>query len=59
MDAVVWANAWDVFLRKPSRGGRGRRVVVDFVVCFGWGGFFSVFCFVVFYSSNVHGPLKV
>ena len=23
------ANAWDVFRRTPSRGGRGRRVAVD------------------------------
>ena len=30
----VWANAWDVFRRTPSRGGRGRRAAVDFVVCF-------------------------
>ena len=36
----VWANAWDVFPRVPSRVGRGRRAAVDFVVCFGWGGFF-------------------
>ena len=41
----VWANAWDVFRPVPSRGGRGRRVAVDFVVCFGWGGFFRVFFF--------------
>ena len=33
----VWANAWDVFRLKPSRGGRGRRAAVDFVVCFGCG----------------------
>ena len=38
----VWANAWDVFRRTPSRDGRGRRAAVDFVVCFGWGGFFCV-----------------
>ena len=25
----VWANAWDVFRRTPSRGSRGRRVAVD------------------------------
>ena len=36
----VWANVWDVFRRMPSRGGRGRRAAVDFVVCSGWGGFF-------------------
>ena len=26
----VWANAWDVFRRTPSRGGRGCRGAVDF-----------------------------
>ena len=31
----VWANAWDVFRRSPSRGCLGRRAAVDFVVCFG------------------------
>ena len=36
----AWANAWDVFRRLPSWGGRGPRAAVDFVVCFGWGGFF-------------------
>ena len=41
----VWANAWDVFPRMPCRVGRGRRPAVDFVVCFGWGGFFFRFCF--------------
>ena len=43
----VWANAWDVFRRTPSRGGRGRRAAVNFVVCFGCGGisFFSFFFF--------------
>ena len=25
----VWAKAWDVFHRTPSRGGRGRRAAVD------------------------------
>ena len=35
-------NAWDVFRRAPSRGGRGRRAAVDSVVCFGWGGFFCL-----------------
>ena len=39
----VWANAWDVFFRAPSRGGRGRRAAAAFVVCSGWGGFFRVF----------------
>ena len=42
-----WANAWDVFRRTPSRGGRGRRAAVNFVVCFGCGGIslFSLFFF--------------
>ena len=39
----VRANPWDVFRRASSRGGRGRRVAMDFVVCFGWGGFFRDF----------------
>ena len=47
----VWANAWDVFRRAPSRGGRGCRAAVDIVVCFRWGGFF--------FSSNAHGLLQV
>ena len=34
----------------PSRGGRGRRAAVDFVVCFGCGVFFVfVFVLVVFF----------
>ena len=37
-DGGVWANAWDVFRRTPSRGGRGHRAAVDVVVCFGCGG---------------------
>ena len=37
----VWANAWDVSRRIPSRGGRGRRAAVDFVVCFGYSDIFS------------------
>ena len=46
----VWGNAWDVFPRMPSRVGRGRRDAVDFVVCFGWGGFFfRVFLFDFFF----------
>ena len=34
----VWANAWDVFRRTPSRGGRGRRAAVDLFrgVLFEW-----------------------
>ena len=31
----VWANAWDLFRRKTSRGGRGRQAAVDFVLCSG------------------------
>ena len=46
----VWANAWDVFHRAPSRVGRGRRAAVDFVVCLGGAGFF-VFCFFRFFFS--------
>ena len=37
-----------MFRHTPSRGGRGRRAVVDFVVCLGCGGisfFFSFFFF--------------
>ena len=40
-----WSNAWDVFRRAPSRGGRGRRAAVDSVVCFESGGFFVFFFF--------------
>ena len=39
----VWAAAWDVFRRAPSRFGRGCWAAVDFVVCFGCGGIFSCF----------------
>ena len=42
----VWAAAWDVFRRAPSRVGGGGRAAVDFVVCFGLGGFLSFFFFV-------------
>ena len=41
----VWANAWDVFYRMSSRVARGGGAAVDFVVCFGWGGFFRDFFF--------------
>ena len=34
----VLVSACDVFRRTPSRGGRGRRVAVHFVVCFRCGG---------------------
>ena len=43
----VWAAAWDVFGRAPSRVRRGGRGAVDFVVCFGLCGFLSDFFFVV------------
>ena len=36
----MWANAWNVFRRTPSRVDRGRRAAVNFVVCFGWDEFF-------------------
>ena len=52
----VWANAWDVFRRMPSRGGRGRWAAVDFLVCFGWGGIsFFVFFRYFFFERNAHG----
>ena len=35
----VWAAAWDMFHRAPSRVGRGGRAAVDFVVGFVLGGF--------------------
>ena len=41
----AWANAWDVFRPAPFRGSRGRRAAVDYMVCFGWGGFFVFFFF--------------
>ena len=41
----VWVNAWDVFHRTPSRGGRGRPATVDFVGCFGAADFFVLFRF--------------
>ena len=44
--------------RMPSRGGRDRRAAVDFVVCFGCGGIYFVFFFVLF-SSNARGLLQV
>ena len=57
----VWANAWDVVSRTPSRGGRGRRDAMDFMVRFGWGGFFCFLFFFRFFfsSSNTHGVLQV
>ena len=53
----MWAIAWDVFHHMPSQGGRGRRAAVDFVVCFGWGGFFFFCSF--FFASHAHGVLQV
>ena len=35
----VWSTAWDVRRRAQPRVGRGGRTAVDFVVCFGLGGF--------------------
>ena len=35
----VWAIAWDVFRRAQPRVGRGGWRAVDFVVCYGLGGF--------------------
>ena len=52
----AWANAWGVFRRDLSRGGRGRSADVGFVVCHRWGGIFSCF-FSTFFSSNAHGLL--
>ena len=33
----------------PSRVGRGRRAAVNFVVCFGWDGFFRFRFFFFFF----------
>ena len=57
----VWANAWDVFHRMPSRVARGGRAVVDFVVCFGWGGFFPVsfFSFFFFFFERTRPPASM
>ena len=48
----VWANAWNVFRRTPSRGGRGRQDAVDFVVCFGRGGISCFFFSFVFLRTH-------
>ena len=45
----VRANAWEVFRRTPSRGGRGRRAAVDLVVYFECGGIYFVFFYFVFF----------
>ena len=55
----VWAHAWDVFPRMPSRVGRGRRAAAVFVVCFGWGGFFFCVFFFDFFFFERHGLLQV
>ena len=55
----VGANSWHVFHRKPSRGGRGRRAAVDFVVCFGWGGFFSRFFFAFFFFERIRAAASM
>ena len=56
----VWAIAWDVFRRAQPRVGRGGWRAVDFVVCYGLGGFFSFFFpfFFLRISSNAHGLLQ-
>ena len=46
------ANAWDVFRRAPSRGGRGCRAAVDFVVCFGCGRNFLCYFFSIFFFER-------
>ena len=46
------ANAWDVFRRAPSRGGRGCRAAVHVVVCFACDGISRVFCFVFFFKRT-------
>ena len=56
----VWANAWDVSRRAPSRGGRGRRAAVVSWCVLGWGGIFRVVFFsIFFFFSNVYGLLQV
>ena len=39
----VWATAWDVFRRAPSRVGRSGRAAVDFVFFSCWADFFYRF----------------
>ena len=46
------------FVRKTSRGGRGRRDAVVFIVCFGCGGFSGVFHDFTF-SNSCTRPLAV
>ena len=42
MEAGEYGLMRGTYFVTPSRGGRDRRPTVDFVVCFGWGGFFRV-----------------
>ena len=57
----VWAAAWDVFRRAPSRVGRGVRVAVYFVVCFWVGrifiGFLFLFLMRPFFAFRTKKPL--
>ena len=57
----VWATAWDVFRRAPSRVGRGVRVAVYFVVCFWVGrifiGFLFLFLMRPFFAFRTKKPL--
>ena len=57
----VWANAWDVFRRAPSRGGRGRQAAVDFVVCFGCSSIYFVcfFFLVLFFLERTRPAAKM
>ena len=55
----VWANAWDVVFRAASRGGRGRRADVGFVVYFfGGAGFFRAFHEFPFSSSYIQSSQR-
>ena len=55
----AWANTRDLFRRKPSRIGRGRRAAV----CVFFSGVFGmrrdVVCLFVFFASSAHGLLYV
>ena len=48
----VWANAWDVVSRTPSRGGRGRRAPMGFVVCVLGAAGFRFFLFLFFFFER-------
>ena len=52
----LWSNAWDVFRRAPSRGGRGRQAAVDFMVYFDWGGFLREVFFRFFFAFERTRP---